>query len=341
MDRFEARKKIGNLMLVDENKQGKYVGELLDVITIPKKPWRGLVKITRVIEFPSQNWSHGHIDSINIPIYSEGEIIEISGSKIKPYTSKTVAISYDKSVLDCITNLIKMNSEIFEKNPKAIKQLQTLMDKHFPNVKMKVITKERRRSKKESSVISDKYIEYVVKQIDAKPVLMNDFENTLPLEDCPFELELKMDDEWIPGIYTENWLFEGLNGKKYLLRENHIVRLAKKHLEPYQLLLNELEKPALDSLEKSLKIYNLNHKHLISCHNQLLVQLLQANGEKHFSGVNFMLYQKGEKTVVVQHHYERQLVEDGMDKIFDRFELTSNLGKRTIITYNNEFSRDR
>ena len=48
-----------------------------------------------------------------------------------------------------------------------------------------------------------------------------------------------------------------------------------------------------------------------------------------------------EKTVVVQHHYERQLVENGMDKIFDRFELTSNLGKRTIITYNNEFSRDR
>lgn len=341
MDRFEARNKVGTIILVDENKQGKYYGELLDVITIPRRPWRGLIKILGVVEFPEQNWNYDHIKTMNTPIYGDGEIIEIAGNKIKNNTRKQMPGTYDKSVIECITALIKSFSDIFEKDPNAIKKLHSLIDKHFPNVKMKVITKEKKRTKKEKLANQDPYIEYVVKQINASPVLINDSENSLPLDDCPFELELNVDGTWVAGFYTENWLFESLDGTKYLLKENFIVRLAKKHLEPYQLLLNELEKPALDSLEKSLKLFNLNHKNLVSCHNQLLLQLLRADGEKKFNGVNFLLYQKGEMTLVVQHHYERQLIENGTDKIFDRFELTSNSGKRTIITYTNEFSRDR
>lgn len=335
MDRFQANKEIGNIVLIDEKNNGKYIGELLKVITIPKKPWRGLVKIVSIFELPKQNWENGVLE-LNMPLYKEGETVEVSGTKIKPYTLAEEPVNYRTSVSNGLHSLIEQHKDFFAKNPEAYARLEKIIMEKFPDIQFACNS-----SSKSFNQTDERYIEFIVKQVDGNPLLINDLNNQLPLEDCPFELELKVDQTWIKGHYTQNWLFEGENGKKYLIRQNDHIRLAKEHLKPYQLFLNELEKPALESLENSLNKFGLSHHHLINCHNELLLQLLAANGEKKFSGVNFLFYQKGVTTVVIQHHYERQLVDHGNDIIYDRFEITSNRGKRCIVTYTNEFTKDR
>lgn len=332
MNRIEATNNIGKVVIIDEKSKGKYFGELLDVIAIPKKPWRGLVKIKGVLSFPKQNWEDG-ISNLNLPIYERDEVVELAGSKIHEMEKEQIPNSYEQSIVQSVTQLVKQHDDIFNNNDEALLELQAIVKKQFPQLTIKLVDKKK--------PLDHRYLYYTVKQVDAKPILVNENEPELPLTDCPFEFELQINDQWIPGHYTENWLFAGHNGKKYLIRENDSLRLAKKHLEPYQLLLNELEKPALQSLEKSLQNFQLSHKHLVHCHNELLLQLLNAVNEKNFSGVNFMFYQKGRTHITVQHHYERELVDNGSDIIYDRFEVTSSTGKRYIVTYTNEFSRGK
>lgn len=332
MNRIEATNQIGKLVIIDEKTKGKYYGELLEVITIPKKPWRGKVKVKGVVTFPKQDWEN-NVTELKTPIYQLDEIVELPGMKIHEYQLEQIHENYEASIQHSIQLLVKEFENIFAENEQALYDLQNIVKKHYPNIPIKLV---------ESKYKNDEHhLYYIVKQVDAKPVLVNETEPDLPLTDCPFELQLLVNDKWITGHYTENWLFAGTNGKKYLIREDDQLRLAKKHLEPYQLLLNELERPALQSLEKSLQNFGLNHNHLIHCHNELLIQLLQANQEKTFSGTNFMFYQNGRTNIVVQHHYERELVENGTDIIYDRFEFTSSSGKRTIITYTNEFTRGK
>lgn len=330
MNRIEALNQIGKLVVIDEKTKGKYIGQLLKVKTIPKKPWRGLVKIKGVLAFPEQNWEKGITELVK-PIYEKDALIEVPGIKIHPYHNEFYGNDYETSIVLCLHSLVKEYEHLFQQNKTNLVQLQEMAIKYYPNLNIKLLENER----------DDRYIYYRLKQVNAKPVLVSDAHPDLPLTDCPFEFELLVKDKWIKGHYTDHWLFESISGKKYLIRENDELRLAKKHLEPYQLLLNELEKPALQSLEKSLRNFKLNHQHLLHCHNELLLQLLTAKHKKKFSGVNFMFYQKGRTNVTVQHHYERELVENGSDKIYDRFEVTSSDGRRYIVTYTNEFSRGK
>ncbi|WP_078553343.1 DUF2777 family protein [Alkalihalobacterium alkalicellulosilyticum] len=116
-----------------------------------------------------------------------------------------------------------------------------------------------------------------------------------------------------------------------------VVKTSNNH--PYSLLLQELEKPALDTLEKALGTFELTHDNIVYCHNSFTNHPLQESLA--IVGVNFITYQTKEQVVSVQHHYERKVVNAHQDVIYDRFEFTTESGKRSIIMYTNEFSRDR
>lgn len=94
----------------------------------------------------------------------------------------------------------------------------------------------------------------------------------------------------------------------------------------YPLLLNELEEVALDSLEDGLGKYKMDHGDCVSCHYSLSLQKV---------GVNFITFQKGNRILLVQHHYERK---QKNTFAFDRFEFTDQSGKRLIYTYTTQIS---
>jgi hypothetical protein len=87
-----------------------------------------------------------------------------------------------------------------------------------------------------------------------------------------------------------------------------------------------------------LERYQITHDDLVECHNSLLAQLLQSDGKKSFQGVNFLTYRGPLGTIIVQHHYERMLQDYNNDRIYDRFEITTEQGKRSISTYTNAYS---
>ncbi|UTW69703.1 hypothetical protein KHA80_01035 [Anaerobacillus sp. HL2] len=48
MNRKEANNHIGKQIRVVDPLLGSYIGELIDIITEPRKPWRGKVKIKAI-----------------------------------------------------------------------------------------------------------------------------------------------------------------------------------------------------------------------------------------------------------------------------------------------------
>ncbi|MCD8500906.1 MAG: DUF2777 domain-containing protein [Bacillaceae bacterium] len=64
------------------------------------------------------------------------------------------------------------------------------------------------------------------------------------------------------------------------------VKTPNPEKNPYPLFIDELEQPALDSLEAGLSHYKMTHKDCVSCYYTLKAQK---------TGVNFITYRKKEK----------------------------------------------
>ena len=104
------------------------------------------------------------------------------------------------------------------------------------------------------------------------------------------------------------------------------VKTPNPEKNPYPLFIDELEQPALDSLEAGLSHYKMTHKDCVSCYYTLKAQK---------TGVNFITYRKKEKILLLQHHYQRT---ETTPFSFDRFEFTDQYGKRMIYTFTTQFS---
>jgi len=79
---------------------------------------------------------------------------------------------------------------------------------------------------------------------------------------------------------------------------------------------------------------------LVHCYNSLIDQLFHSNAISTFQGVNFLTYQTDEQFVLVQHHFKRELgasSSNKQDTVYDRFEFTTDKGKRTIALYTNAY----
>ncbi|MDE5411850.1 DUF2777 family protein [Alkalihalobacterium chitinilyticum] len=334
MERKQAETLVGKLVMINENEQGQYIGTLEEVITAPRKPWRGLVKIVSVETLPKPTIKNGV--ELGLPLYSEGETIEVSGTKIIPFEADSTAVTYKKGLELAIIKQLNYHKDKSKEHSSIFEALASYLHEFEPS-RATSILKDLSLIEADDSEKTD-YLYYTLENRNNSPILVEEIhKKEVPLEGCPFEFELKTSRGWVKGGYYSKWLFQAVSGKKYKLKEDKILRLNKKHLEPYELLLNELDKPALQSFEHFLKTNHLTHKQMINCHNSLVGQLLFSTEQKEFNGTNFITYKDQNDMIIIQHHYERKL-NKGLDTVYDRFELTSSTGVRSIVTYTNSFT---
>ncbi|MDQ0255237.1 hypothetical protein J2S74_002619 [Evansella vedderi] len=323
MDRKQAKQYIGEAVLLNEGSQGQYIGILEDMIMESKKPWRAIVRITGVYEYPDFNYDELEL---NEPYLKENDLLECSGHRIDVLVDSSLSKhSYD----DTLKIALKAKWDEVQQINEDSEVILTL------------IQQELRRLKGEYLLFEDSYMYYkLVKKGRTVHIYDKDKLETLPIEGCPFEFEINLNDEWVQAEYIKGLSFQLTNGQEVELSHGSTVRLNKNQFDPYQILLNELEEPSLHALERGLKKFGIGHEHSVFCHNSLLVQLLSSLNQKNVTGVNFISYSKGKNQFVVQHHYERTFRDKEDDITFDRFEFTSDNGERVLTTFATQFSQD-
>ncbi|MFB5661733.1 DUF2777 family protein [Alteribacillus sp. HJP-4] len=328
MNRTEAMKLKGKTVLIDKGEKGVYYGELLDIAAPPKKMWAGKVKIKGVIELPILQ----EVDSL--PGKKTPAYMTVPGSKIQAYTAGASSLTYAETVVQAINKKLQ---KLYDKGAAiqaTAKSWATLgsrfgeMDNPFDLQKNVVSVKE-------------DYVYYQLKKEKGRPFLHEPVNgDVLDLEECPFEFEIsKPGKSWIEVTHLTGFTFEDLNGKEVQLKEFEWVRIHKQQFQPFHILLNELEDPSQKSLLHGIHSLGFTLDQLDQCHNHLLQQLLHSDGIASFQGVNFISFQNNYKTLMVQHHYERELKQDNQDFVFDRFEFTTDEGERSISSYTNIYSK--
>jgi hypothetical protein len=319
MDRKKAQSLIGKRIKLDNGDAGSYIAMLKDIIAEPRKPWRGVVEILALIELPAFEKTTNQLQQ---PQYKKNQVIECDGGKLSPLPEQQNIPDYNNSIIQA-----------------AEKRLETLqIELHSYQEKEEALHSYLKDLGVDLQDNRTNSIVYTFHHDGDRYILVDEKDERLDLEDCPFKISWKIKDQNFTGSYETNGSFLSDSGTRYTPKEGSVFTISKEQFDPYVILRNELEPAALTSLEKNLNFHNLNHENLIDCHNTLLTQLLKSDGQKTFKGVNFLTYKRSEEMVLVQHHYERELHHFQNDKVYDRFEFTTDQGKRSIVTYTNEYS---
>jgi hypothetical protein len=319
MNRTEAKQYIGHDVFIEHVDNGQYTAILEQMIVQPNTPWRGKVRITGVLTYPSNVSDHVH--SL---IYDENQIIEVAGKQIHPLTEPL-----EQTFKQSLAFSLKAKwDQVKEENDQYDKALA-------------LIQQELRKLGSEHLIFEDSFVYYqLVKKGRELSIYDEVKRESLSLNGCPFEFEVKINGKWKPSFYISDFIFQTGEDEEVELKHGSTVRLNKSQFDPYRILTNELETPALQALEGGLQKLGIGHEHSVYCHNSLLIQLLSSFKHKSFSGVNFISYANTTTQFLVQHHYERTILEDDDDITFDRFEFTSDKGERVLTTYATQFSKD-
>lgn len=326
MNRKEANKFIGKPIRVVDPLHGNYLGELVDIIAEPRKPWRGSVKIVELEQDVAQNSSKQKNDFTTLP-FTKGKTYEIAGSKIEPVkTTKALSLDADKSLITTLLKKIDHFQTQKENTSLVLTKLKAELKKIDPTYVF-------------DDTLDSNFQYYTVANQKDCFYLVDDSNNQIPLRECPFDFQINVKGQWIIVQYDAELNFIDKNQQHYQVKEQTKIRLNKDQFDPYQLFINELEKPALDSLNSGLKKYQMDHKDCVNCHNTLLNQYLASEDAKQFKGVNFIAYQKSGVTLLVQHHFEREISDKDEDITYDRFEYTNDKGKRILMTYTTETTK--
>ncbi|MBM7094588.1 DUF2777 family protein [Bacillus sp. H-16] len=321
MDRQTARSYAGKHVIINEGKNGRYVGLLEQIETKPKKIWSGIVKISGILLYPEINIESDQLPS---PLYSEGEKVFCTGNKISPL-KQDFPHSYKESVNYALAGMWNEVDDQKENNESVLA----------------MIHQELKRRKADHLLYRDVFVYYsLVKKARHYYVYDEEKQEALSLDGCPFEFEIKVKDKWKRAHNISGPTFELENGKQVDLSHGDRLRLNKSQFDPYRILINELDKPALHALERGLRKLGIFHENSVYCHNSLLIQLLSTVEEASFKGVNFISYSTEKHQYMVQHHYERDILEEEPDIAYDRFEFTSDTGERLITTYATQLSKD-
>ncbi|PYZ94567.1 hypothetical protein CR194_03265 [Salipaludibacillus keqinensis] len=321
MNRNKANQLIGHQVVIDEAADGQYVAILEEIITQPNTPWRGIVRIIGVLSYPAYVLDPNREHSI---LYNENQKLETAGKNIKE-----IQEPMNKSFKESLAFSLKTKwDEVRDMNERYDKTLAAIQH-------------ELRKLNSEHLIFEDAYVYYQLVKKGRKLFIYDEQKKeSLSLEGCPFEFEVNVKGEWRSSFYVKNFLFETNQKEQVELDHGSTVRLNKAQFDPYRILMNELDEPSLIALERGLKKLGIGHEHSVYCHNSLLIQLLSSFNHKTFSGVNFISYSNDKNQFVVQHHYERTILEDEPDITFDRFEFTSDLGERVLTTYATQFTND-
>ncbi len=321
MDRQLAKSYVGKKVILNEGKNGQYIGLLEDIQTEPRKIWVGTLRILGLYSFPEIDLDSNQLSS---PLYSENEKVFCSGNKIDLF-NQNFTFSYKESIDFALKN--KWN----EINAQKEEAESTLT----------MIQQELKRRKAVHLLNEDIFVYYsLVKKNRRFYVYDEEKQEALSLDGCPFEFEINIKDHWEKAHVVNEATFELEDGNQFELQHGDRLRLNKSQFDPYRILLNELEGPALQALERGLQQLGIFHEHNVYCHNTLLIQLLSSVEKYAFDGVNFLSYATDNQQFSVQHHYEREIQEGDHDITYDRFEFTADTGERLITTYATQFSKD-
>lgn len=334
MDRKQAHAIIGKIVMIDEGQEGSYIGVLNEVVSPPRKTWRGKVQIQAVVELPAFKGEESGLQLQPLK-YAENEIIECSGTKLTLATDQPT-LSFKESLAEAVQRRWSVLQQQLDKTllqQKTLEAFLTDFGLDFPLSDNVEPLNDSGRIREEKGFIS-----YTFHKENGQYFLADEQNEKLELKDCPLEFQW-YNEESFTGFYEENGTFISKDGIRYSPKDGATFTIDKKQFDPYFILQNELEPSALESLEKGLETHGLTHENIVDCHNALLGQLLRANGKKTFQGVNFLTFRGHQGLIMVQHHFDRKLHDDAEDDIYDRFEFTTEQGKRAIVTYTNEFSR--
>lgn len=321
MDRKTAEKYIGKHVILDEGRRGEYICILEKMVTEPNKPWRAILRIEGVLTYPEMNDDDLLFTK---PIFKQNERYECTGKKIKEY-HETFQMSYEQSINYALKKMWQKFRQI----------------NHDTEIILTQIHQEMRRRHCEHLLFEDRYVYFKIVKKGREVQIYDEVKReALSIEGCPFEFEINVNNKWVEAFYVSDLTFELYNGKFIKLQHGATVRLNKLQFDPYHILLNELEEPSLIALERGLSKLGIDHENLVYCHNSLLIQLLSATKNNHFSGVNFISYANSTTQFIVQHHYERTINEEEEDVTYDRFEFTSDTGERILTTYATHVSNE-
>ncbi|MET3504379.1 DUF2777 family protein [Halalkalibacter oceani] len=331
MDRKQAQNHIGKAVIIDEGQGGSYLGMLEGVIAPPRKTWRGTVQIQAVVELPSFLPEKDEITLLPLK-YKDRDVVECIGSKLS-LAPEEISTSFQQSMENAAIRRLQELMEQKESLAHKQKALEQFVDAHD-------LSLPEEAQMEETEDEEDEAIAYTFHYENGKYLLLDERKEALALEECPFELQwVNENNETCTGHYEENGTFMSNDGVRFSPKEGTVFTIDKKQFDPYVIFQKELEPGALQSLEKSLQSFGVSHDHLVDCHNALLTQFLLSEGRTSFQGVNFLTYRGSQGIIMVQHHFDRKLHNQKNDEIYDRFEFTTEQGKRSIVTYTNEFSR--
>lgn len=321
MDRKTAKNHIGKKVLVNEGSLGQYIATLDEMLSEPNKPWKAIVRIKGIYLYP--DFSVEKLELMK-PKFKNNELYECSGQKIEAFNEP-----FPHTFNESLINALKEKWD-------TIHQIN-----QDTEVELSLIQQELRRLEAEHLIFEASHVYYkLVKK--GRDILIYDEgkQETLPLDGCPFEFEIKYNEEWVPAVQINGFIFETESGHEIELKHGSKLRLNKTQFDPYQMLINELEEPSVHALERGLKQLNIGHEHSVYCHNSLLIKMLTTFDDDDLIGVNFISYSNDKHQFVVQHHYERNFSDDAENATYDRFEFTSDTGERVLTTYTTQFSKD-
>jgi len=319
MNRDEAKKYIGRQVVIDEAENGQYIAILEQIIAQPNTPWKGKVRMIGVHSYPSSI-----LGSDQTLLYNDNDRIEISGKLISGLNEPT-----KKTFKESLAASLKIKWD-------EIREISDEFDKTLATIQH-----ELRKLDFEHLIFEDAFVYYQLVKKGRDLYIYDELKKeSLSLEGCPFEFEVKVNGKWKPSLYLKGFSFETNDDELVELKHGSTVRLNKAQFDPYRILMNELEDPSLHALDRGLQKLGIGHEHSVYCHNTLLIQLLSSFSNQKYSGVNFISYANGTNQFVVQHHYERTIRNNEPDITFDRFEFTSDQGKRVLTTYATQFSKD-
>ncbi|ARK30373.1 DUF2777 family protein [Halalkalibacter krulwichiae] len=327
MDRNKAQKHIGKMVKINDGDAGVYAGILKEIRTEARKPWKGVVQILVVLDLPTFNPLTNQLPDLK---YKHMQVIECTGVKLSPYPEEGISPTFEQSIVlaaQTRSKSLQQDVETYDAKQQAIMSFLRQQGIDVSKADLELYDNQ-----------IDDVINYTFHHDGDCYILIDENEERLDLKDCPFTFTWTYKDQSVRGKYEENGTFISESGERYNPKEGSTFSISKEQFDPYMILQNELEPTALLSLEKNLAHYQLTHKDLLECHNSLLTQLLSTDKKTSFKGVNFLTYKGNDELVIVQHHYERELRNYKSDRVYDRFEFTSDKGKRSIVTYSNEYS---
>lgn len=325
MNRLEAEKYLGKRIWIDKNKDGEYTGELVKIHAPKGKPWSGTIRIKTIESCPDIDGSSG----LKEPLYSENDEVTLTGSLLSPMDEKhsSVTHTFEESHVLALVEQAETIKGHLETNAQILEQIYSRLSELDQNIIESLVQQND----------SSDYEEFELKRIDDLYVCENKQSGQILLIDfLPIHAAIKEETNTLPLLHKKGFRFLTAENDEIQLAEGQRILIHHQQLDPYLLLKNDLQKESLGVLSKTLSQFGLHHEDVFMCHNAILQMPIDSvSSPFRISGTHFVNFHKNNMHVVLQHHFERTIDENPGYR-YDRFELTSNLGQRTVSVYTND-----